>query len=826
MDPKKLAVYKHRRTLISKLRKNQVIVIEAPTGSGKTTQIPQIVYHSRLFNKDRNLRIGVTQPRRIAAISVCERIAFEMGEKLREKVGYKIRFDDNTINSTRIKIMTDGILLEELRSDPYLEQYQVLMVDEAHERSLNIDFILGLLKKILKQRPEFKIIISSATINASIFSQYFDDCPIVSIKARSFPIKCIYKDAEAEDADLCNDEIVKIVKNILHKTKKGDILIFLPGESSIKKCINQIQLLNTDNLEILPLYSRLSNEEQKRVFNVYKNKRKIVVATNIAETSITIDGIVYVIDSGLCKLNYFNPRTYTSFLELKKISIASADQRKGRSGRTQKGYCFRLYSLEDYESRDQFTKEEIFRTDLSEVILRMADLGIYEYHKFDFISQPSHRAIDSAINTLKQLGALDSRESITKLGKRMVQFPLTPRISCMLIECIDKYPAVIDEVLILASFLSTRSPFLFPQDEEYEARQKHRALYHYLGDFVTWINLFRKYQTIKNRQKFCEKNYLDQRIMDELINIHNQLTDMVQTRGIRIETGGSYKDFILSVGKGFSHYICIKNKKGHSFNSLTEKNIYIHPGSALFHKNVDCLISGEIVNTGRTYCRSASSIEKDWIKQISMQVHSGLFEKKKKIKADQKHDGKKNPRHTIKVGWEEFEIIEKKNSKQVVLPWKKLYPLASIKDEILYRNFKNLKGCIFYKNYTLLEGKTLNKIFTVFDLIDLQHGILHKYPRGKYAVQKNADLITFHLKNVLKPALINRKKKQLGFLSFKTNFHGIFWLSVLLDYYDALEESVESLEYLLSFEKSDLDKKNVHKIKKIYNKIISHIKND
>lgn len=398
MKPHELPVYQQKQRILDMLEHNQVIVVESPTGSGKTTQLP-IILHEAGYTASGML--GVTQPRRIAALSVSDFISRQLGKPMPGLVGYKMRFEDKTDASTRIKIMTDGILLQEMKLDPWLSKYSLLIVDEAHERSLNIDFILGLLKRVLSERHDFKIIVSSATINTELFSAYFDDAPVVKIDAITYPVTVVYDpplipasggSLAAEEAML--DKIASITGRILSDGRSGDILVFLPGERAIKNCIDRLRIESWfKKLYILPLYGRLSKEEQERVFNLPPfGKKKMVISTNIAETSVTIDGITSVIDSGLAKLNFYNPHTFTSSLVEVPVSKASCNQRKGRAGRTREGSCYRLFERSDFESRQMYTTEEIYRTDLSEVVLRMAELGISEFEQFDFIS--SHPATD------------------------------------------------------------------------------------------------------------------------------------------------------------------------------------------------------------------------------------------------------------------------------------------------------------------------------------------------------------------------------------------------------------------------------------------------
>ena len=435
IDYKSLPVYEQKERILEVLKENQVIVVQSPTGSGKTTQLPVILHEA---GYDADGMIAVTQPRRIAALSVSEFIAKQLGTTYPGLVGYKMRFEDKTDASTKIKIMTDGILLQEMKLDPWLSKYSVIMVDEAHERSLNIDFVLGLLKRVLEQRKEFKVIVSSATMNAEAFSKYFNNCPIVTIETQTFPVTMVY-DPPAIAASTINEiasqallnKIVSTVDRVLDNGEEGGILIFLPGEKIIKDCMQMLDHSRfAYKLHTLPLYGRLSKEDQERVFlPAPEGKKKVIISTNIAETSVTISDITTVIDSGLAKLNFYNPHTFTSSLIETQVSKASCNQRRGRAGRTQPGTCYRLYPRKDFDTRPMYTTEEIYRTDLSEVVLQMADLGITDFTGFDFISPPGVEGIWGAVDTLNMLGALEKDHTLSSIGKMMVNFPLEPRRS-------------------------------------------------------------------------------------------------------------------------------------------------------------------------------------------------------------------------------------------------------------------------------------------------------------------------------------------------------------------------------------------------------------
>ena len=552
INPHDLPVYQQKQKILDSLNENQVIIVESPTGSGKTTQLPLILHQA---GYSAGGTIGVTQPRRIAALSVCDYIAKQIGSEVPGQVGYKMRFDDQTLPETRIKIMTDGILLQEMKADRYLSRYSTIIVDEAHERSLNIDFILGLLKQVLEARSDFKVIISSATINPVIFSEYFNGAPVIHIDTRVYPIKEIYESLPERSAEeTINQTIADIIRRKIQQKSPGDILVFLQGERNIKECIQTLETSAfAPRLNILPLYGRLSKEEQERVFDESPaGKYKVVVATNIAETSVTIDGITTVIDSGLGKINYYNPRTFTSSLLETPVSQASCNQRKGRAGRTQPGTCYRLYSKQDLQNRPLFTQEEIYRTDLSEVVLRMAELGITDFEEFDFISSPGVQGIRSAVETLYTLEALDEERQLSSIGEMMVRFPLLPRHSRMIVEGIMRHPGVLEEILIAASFLSTNSPFLLPQGEEMDARRAHHRFADESGDFVSYLKLFRAFKDAQGKKKFCERHFLDERIMHELVNIQQQLSEIVSDMGVPISSGGSTRSTSVPSVPGLS----------------------------------------------------------------------------------------------------------------------------------------------------------------------------------------------------------------------------------------------------------------------------------
>ncbi len=625
-----LPVYQNKEEILKALREHQVIVIESPTGSGKTTQLPLILKED---GYDERGIIGITQPRRIATLSVTDFIKRQINDDS-SYVGYKMRFSDTSTEETRIKVMTDGILLQEVKADSLLSKYSVIMVDEAHERSLNIDFILGLLKEIIQKRDDLKVVVSSATINARTFSEFFFDAPVISINARTYPVEVKYMPLKMmRDQE---DEYYRKIDEIIFRDKKknsGDVLVFLPGEAEIKGLIEYLGSSEHSGMyDLYPLYGRLSKEEQERVFTPpKKGKIKVVAATNIAETSITIDGITTVIDSGRVKVNFYNQKDFTSALVEKEISKSSADQRKGRAGRTRCGICYRLYSEKDYEARPCYAEEEILHSDLAEVALRMSELGIYNYETFPFITRASESGLKSAEETLRIINAINEDHTLTAIGSMMIKFPLLPRLSRVIVESIMNYPSVMDEVLIAVSTLSARPPYVMPIDQEYEARNAHKAFQDSkYGDFIGMRTMFLSYQALKTREErenFARTYYLDMQTLDEIQNIHRQLSQQISEEGIFIGHGGSIDEYFSCLIAGLRQYVAMRVDH-YSYKTITAESIYIHPGSSWFRVLPDFILAGEIVKTTRMYARTVSPIAKKWIDSVDEGLLFELYGKK------------------------------------------------------------------------------------------------------------------------------------------------------------------------------------------------------
>ena len=533
--PPELPVAEKRQEIAKAIAENQVVVLCGETGSGKTTQLPKICLE---LGRGVAGLIGHTQPRRIAARSVAMRIAQELETSLGQVVGFKVRFTDTVSENTCVKLMTDGILLAETQNDRLLEQYDTLIIDEAHERSLNIDFLLGYVRQLLPKRPDLKLIITSATIDPQRFSRHFRNAPILMVSGRTYPVELRYRPLASEDPDeedmQMPDAILAGVDE-LSREGRGDILIFLSGEREIRETAELLRKQNLPGTEILPLYARLSADQQMRVFQSHQNRR-IVLATNVAETSLTVPGIRYVIDPGHARISRYSTRNKVQRLPIEKISRASADQRKGRCGRVAAGICVRLYSEADYDSRLQFTDPEILRTNLASVILQMKALHLGDVQDFPFIDPPDYRAIRDGYQTLHELGAIDEKNELTPLGMDLAKLPIDPRIGRMILEAVHE--DCLREVLIIASALSVQDPRERPLDRQEEADIAHGKFRDESSDFLSFLKLWdfyhdssRELSTNKLR-KLCQQNFMSFVRMREWHDIHQQLLQIITEHGM------------------------------------------------------------------------------------------------------------------------------------------------------------------------------------------------------------------------------------------------------------------------------------------------------
>lgn len=811
----KLPIYKYKDELIKVLKKNNVLIVESPTGSGKTTQLPRIIYEAGFAKLG---KIGVTQPRRIATISIAEYIAKHIGVNLGEEVGYKIRFEEITSPRTKIKLMTDGVLLQELKKDTLLYEYDVIIIDEAHERSLNIDFILGLIKDISRKRDDFKIIISSATINTKIFSKYFNNAPVVSIETIAYPVQIIYNPPFLNTSKGMILKIKEIVSNVIKEKKAGDILIFLSGEKEIKETIKELQELNSKKkLIICPLYGRMSKEAQEQIFVATpKNKRKIIVSTNIAETSITIENIKIVIDSGKVKTNKFQTKTHTYSLQEVPISKSSATQRAGRAGRLSKGTCYRLYTREDYQLREDYQKEEIYRTDLSEVILRMADIGIRDFTHFDFISKPSKHSIQTASKILKSLDAINNKNELTEIGKYMILFPLVPAHSRALVEAMINYPQAIYQTTIGLSFLSTSGIFLLPQNEEMEARQAHLKYKNPMGDLIGFINIFEDFKKAVNKEAFTKENYLDLKGLEEIVNVQMQLENIVSKLNIPIIQKGvlDNEGYLKSIMRGMRDYICFKTSKK-KYKTIKAQNVIIHPGSLISTDSVKYFVAGEIIETTKMYARSIGVLKKEWIDDINLNEefqHKNMHAKESQIT---------NTKQTkiineIKIGKKIFKAEFKNNIYVIKISLEVLKEMIS-KNELNPQNNEDLKKIkiqLIHKNVTVFSNKKFLETIEIVKGMGKNWHCIKKYETNNVSIDEPEKM-----KNLLESTMqfISSPSKKIAlFLSLETDHLGNFRLKPKQNFIMAIEESMESIKSLIE-NKEYIQK--LHFIKKLINKV-------
>ncbi len=625
--PSELPIAAKAEEIRAALMANQVVIIAGETGSGKTTQLPKICLEA---GRGVLGKIGHTQPRRIAARTVAQRIAQELVVPLGAQVGYQVRFTDQVTDTTLIKLMTDGILLAETQRDPLLEQYDTLIIDEAHERSLNIDFLLGYLKRILPKRPDLKVIITSATIDLERFSRHFDNAPIIEVSGRTYPVEVRYRplaggDSES-DADLTTQEaILQVLDEIAqderrHNRLPGDVLVFLVGEREIRETSLFLRKAQLTATEVVPLYARLSAEEQNRVFQPHGGRR-IVLATNVAETSLTVPGIRYVIDPGQARISRYNYRSKVQRLPIEPISQASANQRKGRCGRVAEGICFRLYGETDFLNRPEFTDAEIVRTNLAAVILQMLNLKLGEIENFPFIDPPDRRLINDGYKLLQELNAVDAARRVTPLGRQMARIPADPRLARILIEAAAN--GCLREAQVIASALSSQDPRERPLDKQQLADERHVAWRDKDSDFVALLNLWNYFEeqrqslTAGQLRTLCKQQFLSFLRMREWRDLHRQLHLVCQELGLRENPEpATYEAVHRTILAGYLTQIGYQDEKG-EFQSTRGRRFYVYPGSALFKKPPKWLLAAEIVETSKVYARSVARIEPEWIEQAA-----------------------------------------------------------------------------------------------------------------------------------------------------------------------------------------------------------------
>ncbi len=633
--PHNLPILAKKRDIIYSIKNHQVTIITGETGSGKTTQIPKMCLAA-----GRGLRgiIGLTQPRRIAAVSIAQRIAAELGEECGKSVAYKIRFEEKSSGEPLIKVMTDGILLAETVKDRHLLAYDTIIVDEAHERSLNIDFILGYLRTLLAERKDLKVIITSATIDTEKFSEAFDIVPVIKVSGRMYPVEVRYcpidpvKEEKGETTYI--DEAVACVEKLQKEKRFEDILIFMPTEQDIRETCALLEK-KCSGL-ILPLYARLSGSQQKLIF-AHAGQQKIIVSTNIAETSLTIPGIKYVIDAGLARILEYNPRSQTTGLPIKPISMSSAEQRKGRCGRVQNGICIRLYSQEDFSQKPLYTPPEIMRSNLAGVILRMLSLNLGAVNSFPFVDRPQPKSIRDGIDILRDLGALtrdDASEEtvhykLTETGRTMAEFPLDPRVSRMLIEA--KKENCVNEIAVIAAALSIQNPRERPYEKAEQASKAHALFHHPESDFLTYLTIWNRYHgslegmpTQRKQRKFCSDHFLSYKRMIEWRDIYHQILDIMDGKNksfkgkkyIKIEINQDISDKIhRCILSGYLSNIAQKKEKNF-YNAAKSRAVMIFPGSGLFNRAGGWIVAAEISLTSQLFARNVANIKSEWLEEL------------------------------------------------------------------------------------------------------------------------------------------------------------------------------------------------------------------
>ncbi|WP_423252116.1 ATP-dependent RNA helicase HrpA [Vibrio vulnificus] len=622
--PEILPVSQKKDDIADAIAHHQVVIVAGETGSGKTTQLPKICAE---LGRGKFGLIGHTQPRRLAARSVANRIAEEMETQLGDFVGYKVRFNDQISENTQIKLMTDGILLAEIQHDRFLNQYDTIIIDEAHERSLNIDFILGYLKELLPRRPDLKVIITSATIDPERFSNHFGGAPIIEVSGRTYPVETRYRPLGGETED-DRDQLEGIFDAVdeLCDEGLGDILIFMNGEREIRDTADALAKRKLKDTEIVPLYARLSAGEQNKIFQPHTGRR-IVLATNVAETSLTVPGIKYVIDPGTARISRYSYRTKVQRLPIEPVSQASANQRKGRCGRVQEGICIRLYSEDDFNSRPEFTDPEILRTNLASVILQMTALGLGDIEAFPFVEAPDKRNILDGVRLLEELGAINSnakdpKKRLTAVGKQLARLPIDPRLARMVLEA--PRLGCLKEVMIIAAASSIQDPRERPSDKQQSADDKHRRFYHEDSDFLTFVNLWnhiQKQQKALSGNQFrrqCKDDYLNYLRVREWQDVYFQIHQSMREMEFKLNSEpGSYDAVHSAILTGLLSHIGMKDQEKNEYHGARNARFHIFPGSGLFKKQPKWVMSAELVETSKLWGRIIAKIQPEWIEPLA-----------------------------------------------------------------------------------------------------------------------------------------------------------------------------------------------------------------
>ncbi|HEX4843136.1 MAG TPA: ATP-dependent RNA helicase HrpA, partial [Limnobacter sp.] len=639
--PEELPVSQKREDIMRLIAQHQVVIVCGETGSGKTTQLPKMCLE--LGRGLRGQSIVHTQPRRLAATATAKRIAVELQSELGQWVGYKIRFQEQASAQTAIKLVTDGILLAESQTDPLFKKYDTIIIDEAHERSLNIDFLLGYLKDVLGKRPDLKLIVTSATIDAQRFAEHFQDvrglpAPVIEVSGRLYPVEVRYKDPadfdtqrkkkqqpgtpepDEVDEDALQAAALDAVEELCREGQ-GDILMFLPGEREIRDMANFLGKNLRQNIELLPLFARLTAQEQDRIFKP-SGRRRVVLSTNVAETSLTVPGIRYVVDTGVARVKRYSYRNKVEMLQIERISKASANQRAGRCGRVANGICIRLYSEQDFQARSDFTDPEILRSSLAAVILRMKSLHLTEVEEFPFLQRPMGRAIADGYQLLTELNALDDAGQLTKIGRSLAKLPLDPRIARMLFDAAHR--ACLAEVLVLAAALSIQDPRERPLDAQDAADQAQQEFQDPESDFMSFLKLWNYYQGLRGKElsnremkTAMQRKFLSANRLREWTEVHQQLSAMAKEQHWKVNAlPANYDQIHMALMSGLLGNLGLKHETEPVYLGARGIKFAIHPGSNLFKKGGKWLMAAELVETTRLYARCVAKIQAEWIEKV------------------------------------------------------------------------------------------------------------------------------------------------------------------------------------------------------------------
>jgi ATP-dependent helicase HrpA len=683
------------------IHEHPVVIVAGATGSGKTTQLPKIAL---AMGRGIEKQIGVTQPRRLAAISVAARVASELGCTVGADVGYQVRFDDRTSAATYVKFMTDGILLAEIHGDPQLHRYDTIVIDEAHERSLTIDFLLGWIKSILPERPDLKVIVSSATLETERFSAFFDGAPVIEVQGRTYPVDVLYE-PPAKDIDL-PEAVADAVANVTELDPEGDILVFLPGEREIRDTENALSARNLRHTVIQPLYARLSASDQARVFSRLP-QRRVILATNVAETSVTIPGIVYVVDTGVARLSRYDGRSGITRLQVEAVSQASADQRKGRCGRVRAGVCVRLYDEASFASRPPFTDPEIKRTGLAGVILRMKSLGLGDVEQFPFLDAPQPKAITEGYRVLEELGAIDDRRRLTPLGEQLARFPLDPRIGRMVLAGADQH--CLREVLIVAAALNVQDPRERPREQRQKSDDLHRRFKDERSDFVSLLRLWdfvrdAEKKGSSNLRRVCRESFLSWVRVREWTEIHRQLEEIVKELGLdrsksraAVPAGENSNEDALhrALLTGLLSKVGLWNQEARVYLGARQTRFALHPSSSLARKPPQWIMAFELVETTQLFARMAAKIDPEWLLEVAPHLLKRSY--------SDPHWSEKSARASIK---ESVTLLGLTIAKDRSVDYARVAPAAARQmflEHALVRGEYRSRGVFQEKNRALLE---------------------------------------------------------------------------------------------------------------------------